>query len=130
MDWAEEEPVLKYEDAKKAHDIAVEMGAHSSISNIHVNIWMGTYDKLSSSEWFLQKRYGWQPGRDDMQVMYIGDSTNDEALFARFPLAAAVANISRYKGLITHYPAFVSRSECGAGFVEIADTLLERRNEK
>jgi hypothetical protein len=48
-------------------------------------------------------------------------------MFARFPLACAVANIRRYAGLIHHPPAFVANRECGEGFAEIARTILELR---
>jgi hypothetical protein len=38
-----------------------------------------------------------------------------------------VANISRYKGLIRHWPAFTASKESGEGFAEIAETILEKR---
>ncbi|MDR3276856.1 MAG: HAD-IIB family hydrolase [Treponema sp.] len=127
LDYAEEEPVLSYAEAEKARQIALEEGARANISSIHVNVWMGHYDKLSMAEWFLARYFGWQAGAGDREVFYIGDAPNDEPLFARFPLAAAVANIRRYEGRIRYYPAYVASRQCGEGFAEIVAALLEKR---
>jgi hypothetical protein len=48
-------------------------------------------------------------------------------MFVRFPLACAVANIKRYSSLMSHYPAYIASKECGEGFAEIAEILLEKR---
>ena len=47
LDFAEEDPVLPYSAAEKVRDIALAEGAVAKISSIHVNVWMGNYDKLS-----------------------------------------------------------------------------------
>jgi hydroxymethylpyrimidine pyrophosphatase-like HAD family hydrolase len=142
LDFAEEEPVLPLDKARRVKAIASEEGARAQISSIHVNIWMGDYDKLSMAEWFLGHRFGWRPdaagtaketagngeaGGNDSAVVFAGDSPNDEPMFARFPLACAVANIRRYEGLIQRLPAFVTSKESGEGFAEIADTLLRKK---
>jgi hydroxymethylpyrimidine pyrophosphatase-like HAD family hydrolase len=122
LDFAEEEPVLPLSSAEKVRDIAVEEGAVAKISSIHVNVWMGDYDKLSMTERFLRERFSWQG--DLSQVVFVGDSPNDEPMFARFPLACAVANVCRYRHLIKHLPAFVASQEGGDGFAEIVQELL------
>ncbi|MDR0758602.1 MAG: HAD-IIB family hydrolase [Treponema sp.] len=127
LDFAEEKPALSLEEAEKARRIAEEEGARAKISSIHVNVWMGTYDKVAMAERFLSRRFGWQRGSGDREVVFVGDSPNDEPMFARFPLSCAVANIRRYKGIITREPAFVAKRECGEGFAETARTILEKR---
>ena len=127
LDFAEEEPILPLEDALRVKQIAEEEGAMAKVSSIHINIWIGHYDKLSMAEHFLARRFSWRSGADDREVVFVGDSPNDEPMFARFPLACAVANISRYTTLITRYPAFVASQECGDGFTEIARAILEKR---
>jgi len=131
LDFAEEKPVLPLEAAERVRVIALEEGAEAKISSIHVNVWMGNYNKLSMAEWFLRDCFGWQPGGsshgDDHTVLFVGDSPNDEPMFARFPLACGVANIKRYGGLIQNLPAFVAQKEGGEGFAEIAQVLLEKR---
>jgi hydroxymethylpyrimidine pyrophosphatase-like HAD family hydrolase len=88
---------------------------------------MGNYNKLSMVERFLTGRFGWKSGAEDREVLFVGDSPNDEPMFARFPLACAVSNIKRYTVLLKHKPAFVASKECGDGFAEIAGIFLEKR---
>jgi HAD superfamily hydrolase (TIGR01484 family) len=127
LDFAEEEPVLSLEAAEQARRIAAEEGAMAKVSSIHINVWMGRYDKLSMAERFLSRRFGWQSGAGDRELVFVGDSPNDEPMFARFPLACAVANIRRYGALIRHAPAFAASQTCGEGFAEIAAAILDKR---
>jgi hypothetical protein len=50
-------------------------------------------------------------------------------MFARFPLACGVANVKKYEKIMTRFPAFVASRDCGDGFAEIAETILERRKQ-
>ncbi|MDR2159843.1 MAG: hypothetical protein LBP23_07225 [Treponema sp.] len=79
------------------------------------------------SERFLVNRFGWEKGGGDKEVVFVGDSPNDEPMFIRFPLACGVANIGKYGDLIEHYPAFVASKGYGDGFSEIVDIILEKR---
>jgi len=124
LDFAEEEPVLPLSTAERVRAIAEEEGAHAKVSSIHVNIWMGNYDKLSMAERFLARRFGWLAGAGDREVVFVGDSPNDAPMFARFPLACAVANVSRYGSLVAPLPAYIASRECGDGFAEIAEVIL------
>lgn len=127
LDFAEEDPVLPLSDALRVKAIAEELGAVAKVSSIHVNAWMGSYDKLSMAEDFLASRFGWDPEADLDRVVFVGDSPNDEPMFARFPLACGVANVRRYGALISRPPAYVASKECGEGFAEIARELLAKR---
>ncbi len=129
LDFAEEEPVLSLEDAEKVKGIAEKHGAIAKVSSIHVNVWMGNYDKLTMTERFLKNRFNWNPETGLSEVVFCGDSPNDEPMFKRFPLAAGVSNVTHYHGLIRHFPAFVASRECGDGFAEIAEVILEKRRE-
>jgi HAD superfamily hydrolase (TIGR01484 family) len=128
LDFAEEDPVLPLAAAERVKAIAEEEGAMAKVSSIHVNIWMGKYDKLSMAEMFLSRRFAWQSGPGDREVVFVGDSPNDEPMFARFPLACAVANVGRYRHLIKNLPAFAASRECGDGFAEIAEIILAKRS--
>ncbi len=127
IDFAEEEPILPLSDALKIKAICEEEGAHAKVSSIHVNAWMGDYDKLGMARRYLTKRFGYDDERDRKKVVFVGDSPNDEPMFAHFPMACGVANVVRYKNMIGHLPAFVSSLESGAGFAEIANSLLSHR---
>jgi hydroxymethylpyrimidine pyrophosphatase-like HAD family hydrolase len=128
IDFAEEDPVLPLSAAERIRAIAGEEGAIAKVSSIHVNIWMGNYDKLSMAERFLSHRFGWRRGAGDTEVVFVGDSPNDEPMFKRFPLAAAVANVRRYEALIKNLPAYIASGECGEGFAEIAGVILNKRH--
>jgi HAD superfamily hydrolase (TIGR01484 family) len=127
LDFAEEEPVLPLSTAERVRAIAEEEGARAKVSSIHINVWMGNYDKLSMAERFLTRRFGWQAGAGNMEVVFVGDSPNDAPMFARFPLACAVANVNRYGSLVAPLPAYVASRECGDGFAEIAEAILQSR---
>ena len=58
---------------------------------------------------------------------YVGDSTNDERMFARFPNAVGVANIRRFAGVLQHAPRYVTAGERGAGFAQVARAVLDAR---
>jgi len=130
IDFAEEEPVLPLSDALRIKTICEEEGAKAKVSSIHVNAWMGDYDKLSMAIRYLSRRFGYDDARDRSSVVFVGDSPNDEPMFAHFPLACGVANVSRYKELMRFLPAFVATQECGAGFAEIAKTIILKEPER
>jgi HAD superfamily hydrolase (TIGR01484 family) len=130
LDFAEEDPVLPLSAAERIKAIALEAGAMAKVSSIHVNVWMGAYDKLSMAERFLALRFGWKSGAGDREIVFAGDSPNDEPMFARFPLACGVANVRRYGRLIKQLPAYIASGESGGGFAETAEVILSRRGKK
>jgi hydroxymethylpyrimidine pyrophosphatase-like HAD family hydrolase len=104
------------------------MGAVAKISSIHVNVWMGNYSKVDMAVRFLETAFGIRPETDREKILFVGDSPNDEPMFAHYPNACAVANIVRYKNLLEKEPSWVSNAECADGFTEIVDTLLTLRS--
>ncbi|MDR1866889.1 MAG: HAD-IIB family hydrolase [Treponema sp.] len=127
FDFAEEEPKLPLSVAEQVRDIALSCGAQAKISSIHVNVWLGQYDKRSTAELFLSEHFGWRAGIEDRAIFFVGDSPNDEPLFERFPLTAAVATITQYHHYMHAYPRFIAGMEGGEGFAEIAAVLLNTR---
>jgi len=128
IDFAEETPVFSLDVAERVRAIAEGEGAIAKVSSIHVNVWMGKYDKLSMAERFLKNRFGWDSAAGSTEVLFAGDSPNDEPMFRRFPLSCGVANVSRYTNLIKHLPAYIASKECGDGFAEIAEAVLRLRS--
>ncbi len=128
IDFAEEEPVLPLSSAQQIKAIFEGGGAHAKISSIHVNAWMGEYDKVSMTIHYLTKRFGYDDAHDAASVVFVGDSPNDEPMFAHFPMACGVANLLEYRELFAHLPHFVTSRRSGAGFSEFAQVLLKRRS--
>ena len=129
LDFAEEDPVLPLSAAERVRFMAEEEGATAKVSSIHINIWMGDYNKLNMAERFLTNRFGWEASAGDREVVFVGDSPNDEPMFARFPLACGVANVNRYRNLIKNLPAYISSKDCGDGFAEIAGHILQMKRQ-
>lgn len=127
IDFAEEDPVLPLEAGVAIKRICDEEGVKAKISSIHVNAWMGDYDKLHTATMFLRERFGYDDETDRRQVLFVGDSPNDEPMFAHFPLACGVANVKKYLSLIKRPPAFVTEEEGGNGFAEAIGRILAIR---
>lgn len=129
IDFAEEEPRLPLSDAQRIKEICEQEGAVAKISSIHVNTWMGTYDKLSMASRFLALRFGYDDAKQVAEVIYFGDSPNDEPMFIHFPTSVGVANIADYAHLMRVLPAFTTSLKGGLGFAEGVTVLLEKRRE-
>ena len=59
------------------------------------------------------------------EFVFVGDSPNDAPMFEFFPLSVGVANVADFAGTIAHPPKYVTRVRSGAGFVELAELLIE-----
>lgn len=126
IDFREDPPLLPLSEAERIKEVCERFGAQAKISSIHVNTWFGDYDKVKMARLFLQDHWGLDEERQKKEVLFCGDSPNDEPMFAYFPHSCAVANISEYEHLLDQPPSFVSSRECGDGFAEIADTVLRK----
>lgn len=63
------------------------------------------------------------------EVVTVGDSPNDEALFdrARFAHSVGVANIARYQDRLRHLPRYLAEGDEVEGFLELARLLVSAR---
>jgi HAD superfamily hydrolase (TIGR01484 family) len=102
-------------------------GMNATVSSIHVNGWFGTHDKLSGARWIVQRRCGRDLEPERAHWVYIGDSTNDQAMFGHFPLSVGVANLMRFEAELTVWPRYLTQGERGRGFAEVAQALLAAR---
>jgi hypothetical protein len=59
--------------------------------------------------------------------VYVGDSTNDQQMFGHFPLSVGVANLLAFADQLDVWPVYMTTSERGAGFAEIAQRLVAVR---
>jgi len=75
----------------------------------------------------FQREFGMDVAGALDSTLFIGDSPNDEPMFAYFPISVGVANIQAQLHRLTHRPAFVAAFHGGGGFVEMADRLLAAR---
>jgi HAD superfamily hydrolase (TIGR01484 family) len=107
-----------------------EQGAHYKISSIHLNVWYGDYDKKTCLFQFLDDIAETTSNPILDKCLFIGDSPNDEPLFAALPVTVAVANIQAYLNDLTHYPAYITKKPSAKGFSEAVNLILEKRFSK
>ncbi len=122
IDFCEDIPALPMDDVLKIKSIFEKHGATAKVSNIHINGWFGQYDKLSMCKEFLAREC---PHLEFKDCAFIGDSPNDEPMFAAFENSVAVANIHQFTDQLQHLPRYVTPSQEAQGFVELARHLLE-----
>jgi HAD superfamily hydrolase (TIGR01484 family) len=102
-------------------------GLSATVSSIHVNGWLGEHSKWTGAAWMVRHLFGRDLRAEVGRWVYVGDSPNDQALFERFPLSVGVANLMRFAEVLSVWPAFITRSERGTGFAEVAGALLAAR---
>ena len=102
-------------------------GMNATVSSIHINGWFGTHTKLSGARWMVQRLYGRALDAELARWVYVGDSTNDQLMFAHFPLSVGVANLRQFEAQLEVWPRFITQCERGRGFAEVADALLRAR---
>jgi len=102
-------------------------GLHATVSSIHINGWIGAHDKWSGAQWMLRRLFGRDLTAEVAQWLYVGDSTNDQAMFARFDLSVGVANLLRFADALTVWPRYITAGARGEGFAEVASAVLNAR---
>ncbi|MDH3728008.1 MAG: hypothetical protein OER77_10795, partial [Myxococcales bacterium] len=59
--------------------------------------------------------------------VFVGDSGNDSAAFARFPVSVGVANVRDHLHRLPTPPRYITDSDRGRGFAELAAHLCDGR---
>ena len=99
-------------------------GMNATVSSIHINAWFGAHNKLEGARWIVRTLFGRDLGAEMQRWVYVGDSTNDQVMFQHFPHSVGVANIARFVPQLAHLPRYVTPSERGQGFIELAQAIL------
>lgn len=103
-------------------------GMAATVSSIHINGWFGHHSKRTAASWMLQRLFGRRLAEERPHWIYVGDSTNDQAMFEAFPLSVGVANLRRFAARLQHWPAYITEGERGAGFAEVAAAVLSAQS--
>ena len=113
--------------ADKITHVVEIMQAHgmvATVSSIHINGWFGAHNKLEGARWIVRELLSRALDTERDRWVYVGDSTNDELMFATFRHSVGVANIARFLPQIQTPPRYVTNGERGAGFAEVARALM------
>ena len=121
VDIAEETNVSR-EIALDIVRICESEGAKAAISNIHVNIWFGDYNKENMSINVLNSY-----GLTEKEGVYIGDSPNDSPMFGCFPLSVGVNSVLDYKDIMENLPTYITDSNGSDGFIELIEFISSTR---
>jgi hypothetical protein len=124
IDFAEDTGPLPPTEIDRIVAMMQAAGASAKISSIHVNGWFGNWDKLAMTRRLFREIYDIELDREREIVTFIGDSPNDEPMFAFFPHSVAVANIRPFLPSLKSLPAYVTDAAAGDGFIEFAAMLL------
>ena len=126
IDFAEDVATLSSNKIKEIVTIAENAGAIAKVSSIHVNCWIGSHNKLSTSLTTLEQVFGVSNSNIQNEVLFIGDSPNDSMMFDYFSKSVGVANVMDCIDELNQPPKYITSKHSGDGFVELADLLLRR----
>ncbi len=101
-----------------------DAGMTATVSSIHINGWFGAHNKLAGARWIVRALFGRDLEAELDRWIYVGDSTNDQVMFAHFPHSVGVANIRRFEAALRHKPRYITQGSRGAGFAEVARAIL------
>lgn len=130
IDLCEDVPRWTAERAEELLEFCRAEGATAKLSSIHVNTWYGDFDKRKGLEfWFTSGMPGVSKPFPFVgsEWIYAGDSPNDEPMFEFFSNSVGVANILPYLSRLKTHPRWITKSEAGLGFSEMAGSLLASR---
>jgi HAD superfamily hydrolase (TIGR01484 family) len=128
VDYCEDVPRLGAEKVDEICRILEDEGVHFKVSSIHVNFWIGDFDKLSGVRSFAERQEGISFTALAAAALFIGDSPNDEPLFGGFAHSIAVGNIRGFLGRLRQLPEFITEKDSAEGFTEAVRTILAKRS--
>lgn len=102
------------------------LGASGTVNSLWLLAWPGPWDKLNATRRLLAEEWGLDLGVERERVLYVGDSENDQAMFAALPHTIGVSTVTQHR--LDAWPRWVSEGPGGPGFVEAADRLLASRD--
>jgi hypothetical protein len=127
IDFREDVEPLGDEQVDHICRIAREEGACCKVSSIHVNCWYGDFDKVAGVRALLADSRGRSLEESQELACFVGDSPNDEPLFAALRHSIGVANLRPFLPRIRTLPRYITEREAADGFLEAAEVILAGR---
>lgn len=124
IDFAEDVGPLTKNEVDEIVRIFKAHGAQAKVSSIHVNGWFGDYNKLSMCQIFMKNEFGLNLADIQNEVLFVGDSPNDEPMFEFFKNSIAVANIHHFVDELTHKPKYITEKPRGQGFADVVKRVI------
>lgn len=127
FDIGEHAPALSPDEVDSVLAFMRGHGFFAAASSIHAHASLAQFSKQATSERILHEVFGVDDTTAQRDYAFIGDSGNDASMFAHYPHAIGVANVTRFLDKLPVVPAYVTAGECGKGFVEMARAILDGR---
>lgn len=126
IDVCEDVPAWSEAETRRLLDLCRAKGATAKLSSVHVNTWFGTFDKRRGLENWMTAGAPGVSGQAPLwqDWIYVGDSPNDEPSFEFFQRSVGVANLRPYLPQLKFPPRWITPSEAGKGFQEMAERLI------
>lgn len=135
LDFAEDvQNVSSTEVNEVMNQLAQYPDITAKLSSIHINFWIGKYTKLSMLKQYCREQLNWiWPDQNNLlqeyhsQIIYVGDSPNDEPMFEAIPLSVGVANVLDFNHVMKHMPHYICSKRAADGFFELVQILCDGR---
>lgn len=112
---------------EKLETLLDEANARCLVSSVHAHAVVGDWDKARGVARAAETALGEDLARERERWLFVGDSGNDEAAFAFFEWTVGVANVRSHLHRLRVPPRWVTQTERGHGFAELAHTILRVR---
>lgn len=124
-----EELSLGQEDIARLTAIIEAEGARVAVSSVHAHVLAGGWDKARGTARAIAEALGRDlaPEAERSRWLFAGDSGNDAAAFAWFPISVGVANVRAHLHALPVPPRWITTADRGRGFAEIAAHVLAHR---
>ena len=127
IDFCEDVKPLPESSVIQIMDVFHKYGAVAKMSSIHVNGWFGDYNKLKMTRILLEEYFQLNDVEIMENIVFTGDSPNDEPMFNFFKNSVGVQNIINYSEQVKKFPTWVTTKNSAEGFSELADILLSSK---
>jgi|694.fasta_scaffold83596_3 HAD superfamily hydrolase (TIGR01484 family) len=125
IDFNEEPPKLSTEQVNWILDfLKKDKRVTAKLSSIHINYWVGNHTKLTACQYLIDN-FGKLFNATKDNLVYSGDSPNDEPLFGFFPNSVGVANVTQYLPVMKDHPKYITEKAGGLGFQELVFHLCK-----
>jgi HAD superfamily hydrolase (TIGR01484 family) len=101
-----------------------QAGMQTTVSSIHIHGCFDHFDKWLGAQWIVRELFNRELANELDKWVFVGDSGNDQAMFRHFRHSVGVANIRHCAAQLEYLPRYVTQTERGAGFVEVARAVL------
>jgi HAD superfamily hydrolase (TIGR01484 family) len=118
---------LEAPEIERLVDVIEGAGARTTVSSVHAHAVPGDWNKATGVVRAARQALDLDLGGDRHRWLFIGDSGNDAAAFAHFPISVGVSNVRAHLPRIPSPPKYVTSADRGRGFREMADAILLHR---